>query len=382
MSLAAAVMAAVTADYLAALREAFDTGLSLEKCRACACMVGALTELDLELGQRPSLPLTEASRVWRQQIVPAQYECLGCDPCFAALAANALSGLAPLSGTAVFTQSAAPASRGDRWPPIPGEYYVVGRGIDRPVVLSTLASPDLARTVADARPAGLCIAGKTETENIGIEKLVRNCLATPEIRVLLLAGKDSAGHRPGQTLLALFREGVDTTMRVVGSEAPRPVLTNLTREEVARFRDQVSVDDRVGCEDPHQVLSRIEALRAQVSASDSSCGCISCDFPPQGVTVSPSAVSWAGEPAPASMDPAGYFLVLPDPARRILTVEHYDYENRLLHTVRGDSARALCALIVGRGWVSRLDHAAYLGRELACAEVSLQSGAPFLQDGA
>ena len=38
--------------------------------------------------------------------------------------------------------------------------------------------------------------------------------------------------------------------------------------------------------------------------------------------------------------------------------------------------------IVRHEWVSRLDHAAYLGRQLTKAEYSIRHGIPFLQDGA
>jgi tetrahydromethanopterin S-methyltransferase subunit A len=37
---------------------------------------------------------------------------------------------------------------------------------------------------------------------------------------------------------------------------------------------------------------------------------------------------------------------------------------------------------VDRGLLSRLDHAAYLGRELARAEQALAAGQPFIQDAA
>ena len=37
---------------------------------------------------------------------------------------------------------------------------------------------------------------------------------------------------------------------------------------------------------------------------------------------------------------------------------------------------------IDQGPISRLDHAAYLGRELARAEESLRSGEPFIQDAA
>jgi hypothetical protein len=34
-------------------------------------------------------------------------------------------------------------------------------------------------------------------------------------------------------------------------------------------------------------------------------------------------------------------------------------------------------MLIRNGWVSRLDHAAYLGRELALAEIAVQQGVPY-----
>lgn len=57
--------------------------------------------------------------------------------------------------------------------------------------------------------------------------------------------------------------------------------------------------------------------------------------------------------------------------------------NGLLDTViEGGSAPELYTLAIDRGLISRLDHAAYLGRELARAEYILRSGEPFVQDAA
>ncbi len=82
------------------------------------------------------------------------------------------------------------------------------------------------------------------------------------------------------------------------------------------------------------------------------------------------------------MDKAGYFVILPVPGQGVITVEHYGYDNSLLRVIEGDTARGLYKTIVANGWVSELSHAAYLGRELTKAELSLRLGFPYLQDGA
>jgi tetrahydromethanopterin S-methyltransferase subunit A len=82
------------------------------------------------------------------------------------------------------------------------------------------------------------------------------------------------------------------------------------------------------------------------------------------------------------LDPAGYFVVYPIAERGILHVEHYAYDNRLLHTLESASPRALYLKIIEEGWVSEMSHAAYLGKELIKADFSLRHGIPFLQDAA
>jgi dihydropteroate synthase-like protein len=49
-------------------------------------------------------------------------------------------------------------------------------------------------------------------------------------------------------------------------------------------------------------------------------------------------------------------------------------------TVAGDNAKSIVDTIVSNGLVSRLDHAAYLGRELKKAEIALKLGKNYVQD--
>lgn len=366
-------------DPLSSLKEAFSEGFALEKCRACGCMAGALDDLESALGNSTLQPLAEAARVWRELAVTARYDCLGCDPCHAARAINALAKSIPLTATTRHCDSMSRAE-GSPWPPVPGDYRIVGRGADRPVAVSTLGSPDLALAMAEARPAGLCIVGKTDTENVGVEKVVRNLLGTPEVRILILAGRESAGHGSGSTFLALAANGVDERMRVIGSTAPRPVLINLSPTEVARFRAQVAVVDMVGCEDVDLLAERVSALATGSTPAPPQCGCSACGPAPARDDAEDPPGSEGTEPV--TLDSGGYVVILLRRAEGLIEVEHYDYQNRLLHAIRGRSARGLCRSVLDGGWISRLNHAAYLGRELARAEAALRTGDAFVQDRA
>ena len=72
----------------------------------------------------------------------------------------------------------------------------------RAVAISTLGSEALAEELSAARPFGVAMIGKTETENIGIDKLVGNTVSSPSPRFLVLAGHETEGHRTGHAALA------------------------------------------------------------------------------------------------------------------------------------------------------------------------------------
>jgi tetrahydromethanopterin S-methyltransferase subunit A len=78
-------------------------------------------------------------------------------------------------------------------------------------------------------------------------------------------------------------------------------------------------------------------------------------------------------------DPAGYFVIYVDRARGRLSVEHFSNDGRLTTIIEGRSAPELYTVAIERGLVSRLDHAAYLGCELARAEHALFSREAYVQ---
>src|SRR5207249_6673068 len=79
-------------------------------------------------------------------------------------------------------------------------------------------------------------------------------------------------------------------------------------------------------------------------------------------------------------DPAGFFVVLIDRADARLLVEHYTADGALGHRLAGADAESLCAALIEWQLLTRLDHAAYMGRELAKAEAALRLGIEYRQD--
>lgn len=358
------------------LKQAFDT----PKCRKCGCLLDTLIALRNEtaaLTGEEADALREDIDRFLAGMEPIKYECLGCDICYPVIAENrfhaAVEGVLPLP--MVQRPSCSFEVRIDgEWPVVAGEYFVLDR--EGSIAVSTLASNDLPEKLAQLRPRGLAIVGRTETENIGIDKVIKNIVTNPCIHTLIVAGQEPKGHMSGQALLALAENGVDERQRIIGAKGKRPYLRNVTPQEVEHFRQQVRVVDLIGCDDAERIAAEVEA-RAQASP----CGC-------QGVlrqdVVMHSVPHIRAKPSqrPLKLDKAGYFVIIPQPDKGIIVVEHYDYKDRLQHIIEGEDAKTLCATIIELGLVTQLDHAAYLGRELMRAELALRLGFPFVQDGA
>lgn len=117
--------------------------------------------------------------------------------------------------------------------------------------------PEIEALVRAAVESGAALAGTLQTENIGIEKLVCNVVANPNIRYLVVCGPESPGHLAGQALLALARNGVDEQRRVIGTDALTPYLFNVPTEFVERFRKQVTAVDLVNEGSPEVVRQAV-----------------------------------------------------------------------------------------------------------------------------
>jgi tetrahydromethanopterin S-methyltransferase subunit A len=262
------------------------------------------------------------------------------------------------------------------WPYVPGTYFVSDPGA--PVAVCTLGSVELAPLVAADPPTGLCITGKVETENIGIEKIIKNVLSNPAIRFLLCVGNEPPRHLTGATMVALFENGIDGEKKIPGSPGMRPMLPNTSVEEVEAFRAQVEPVVMIGCTDVSEIHAKVSELAARAPERTSTA------FRPPATIGQDEAVervtATGEDPLRIKLDKAGYFVV--NIEEGVILVEHYSYKEKLLRIIEGTDARSIYLTIVRNGWVSKLDHAAYIGKELTKAELSIEHGFTYLQDGA
>ncbi|MBU4077119.1 MAG: tetrahydromethanopterin S-methyltransferase subunit A [Euryarchaeota archaeon] len=104
---------------------------------------------------------------------------------------------------------------------------------------------------------GAALSGTLQTENIGIEKIVCNIVANPNIRYLIVCGKDVEGHNTGTAIKALMENGIDERRTIIGSQAKTPYLFNIPLEAISRFREQLSLIDLTGEADPEVIIKGV-----------------------------------------------------------------------------------------------------------------------------
>lgn len=257
------------------------------------------------------------------------------------------------------------------WPVRDGNYIVADPGA--PVAVCTLTDQQLPERIATL--PGVAIVGTLATANLGIERLVTNVITNPAIGHLLICGKDSALFGPGQSLLALAEQGVDAERRILGATGFDPVLRNLTEEHIEEFRTHVNVVDHIGADDPAAIAAQIGRLLARPA-------------PRRRATARPDApaeefaVLAAGGRRRQSVDydPAGFLVVTLDRQAGQILVRHYRSDNTPAHLIRSRNGEAILLALLDHQLVTQLDHAAYLGAELAKAEAALRLDLRYTQD--
>lgn len=255
------------------------------------------------------------------------------------------------------------------WPPFPGNYRLGSP--QGPVAICTLTDADSIPEAA-AIP-GVALAGSLATANLGIERIVRNVIANPSIRYLVLWGRDSPLFRQGQTLRALCASGVDGDRRVIGASGYLPRLSGLAPEVIDRFRAQVELVDRTGA-DAAALAATVRDLTARTPAPL---------LPAGAVLTGPEPIPRirpGGLTEPVAYDLKGNFVVSLDRGSQEIVVIHHLPNATPAHEIRGRHGGGILLGLLRENLVSQLSHAGYLGAELAKAETALRLDLDYRQD--
>lgn len=142
--------------------------------------------------------------------------------------------------------------------PIKHEYFV-GKGSR--IAICTLSSIRLLTEISNDTKLmnNLAIVGRLLSENKGIDDIINYCIVHKELEHLILCGKDSRGHRAGDSLIALSKNGMTKEGMIIKSKSPRPQLLS-SYQEVEIFRDRVTVHNLIEETDLNRIRSYVDEI--------------------------------------------------------------------------------------------------------------------------
>jgi len=243
---------------------------------------------------------------------------------------------------------------------------------DSPVAICTLSSADLLQAISESPIVDrVAMIGPLETENIGIERMATTLLRHPRIRWLIVCGDERRGPYQAQALHSLFADGIESDGAIAGARSRRARLPTLTPAHIDALRRQVTVREMIGEHDLDAISRAVEECRARDPGA----------FDQEVVLPGAEPIVVPSRPFRLKEhDPNGFFVILVDASNNRLLVEHYQNDGKLGHSIVGPDAESLCGALIEWGLLSRLDHAAYLGRELSKAELALRHSLSYRQD--
>ena len=124
------------------------------------------------------------------------------------------------------------------------------------IAICTLSSIDLLKEISRSDILkDTAVAGRLLSENKGIDSIIRFLNSHHNIKTIVLCGKEVWGHKAGHSLLALHKNGINQSSRIINSTSPDPIL-QVSKLEIKYFQTQVSIIDMIG----ETKLSEIEKL--------------------------------------------------------------------------------------------------------------------------
>ncbi|MGA2104889.1 tetrahydromethanopterin S-methyltransferase subunit A [Methanoregula sp.] len=142
------------------------------------------------------------------------------------------------------------------WPLVKGDFH--SGDANSCVAVITMGSHLDEQGICDA---GAAMCGSCKTENLGLEKVIANYIANPNIRFMILCGTEVKGHLSGQSMVALHKGGVKDG-RIVGAEGAIPFIENLNDAAIKRFQEQITVVNIMETEDLAAIKAKINELKA------------------------------------------------------------------------------------------------------------------------
>jgi tetrahydromethanopterin S-methyltransferase subunit A len=140
--------------------------------------------------------------------------------------------------------------------------YEMGNG--KTLAICTLSDMSFLREIISSKDImqKIFLVGRLFSENRGIDQILETIHKYPQIRYLILCGRDVQGHLPGQALISLYNHGTRGDGYIVDARGSNPRLKS-TKEVISYFRTNIEVVDLIGSRDILQLKLIINKLIGQ-----------------------------------------------------------------------------------------------------------------------
>ncbi len=143
--------------------------------------------------------------------------------------------------------------------PIPEEIYFGNSKSS--ISICILSSIPLLKEIANSvLMNNISLVGRLFSENKGIDSIIRYVNSNPNIDTIIICGKEVWGHKSGSSLLALYKNGMDSNGKIINSTSPDPYLT-VTQKEVKKFQDRVRIINKIGITNFEKISKLVHTIQ-------------------------------------------------------------------------------------------------------------------------
>ena len=142
--------------------------------------------------------------------------------------------------------------------PIPLSYEM---GNGKTLAICTLSDMSLLGEIISCKDImqKIFLVGRLLSENRGIDKILHTFYNSPQLKCLILCGRDVKGHLPGQAMISLHVFGIEDGGHIIGARGNSPILKS-TKEEITYFRTNVEIMNLIDSRDIRQIKLLIDKL--------------------------------------------------------------------------------------------------------------------------
>jgi len=143
--------------------------------------------------------------------------------------------------------------------PIPEQVYF--GNLKSHIAICVLSSIPLLKEIENSELMNnISLVGRLFSENKGIDSIIRHVNSNSNVKIIIICGKEGRGHKPGSSLIALYKNGVDGDGRIINSHSPDPFLT-VSKIEVKKFQSRVRIINKIGITNFEEISSLVHSIQ-------------------------------------------------------------------------------------------------------------------------